>query len=231
MVVEAQEVIPVLGVPVLVRPDILQEMLSSIDHEVDRLIVVDNGDALPLAQPQERMTVVRPGANLGVGASWNHIIRITPEAPWWAIVNFDIVFAPGDLDRLVDRMDNGGEVVMLGGFTAFGISRSAISKAGWFDENYVPAYFEDNDYDYRCRLTGTSIEALPTGIRHRNSSTIRESKAAYSGNLKTFKLNKERFKAKWGGMPYRETFTTPFDQGGSPRDCTLDIDRLRDQTW
>jgi len=222
--------IPVLGVPILVRPDLLQEMLSSIDHEVGTMVIVDNGDVIPHEQ-DPRMTVVRPGANLGVGASWNHIIRITPEAPWWAIVNFDIVFSPGDLDRLVDRMENGGEVVMLGGFTAFGISRSAIMKAGWFDENYAPAYFEDNDYDYRCRLTGTSIEALPTGIRHRNSSTIRESKTAHEGNLRTFKLNKERFKAKWGGMPYRETFKTPFDQGGDPRDCTLDIDRLAAQTW
>jgi len=222
--------IPVLGVPILVRPDLLQEMFSSLDHEIGRMVIVDNGDVIPYDQ-DPRMTVVRPGANLGVAASWNHIIKITPDAPWWAIVNFDVVFSPGDLDRLVDRMENGGEVVLLGGFTAFGISRSAIAKAGWFDENFAPAYFEDNDYDMRCRLTGTPIEALPAGLRHRNSSTLRDSAQAREGNLRTFKPNKERFKAKWGGMPYRETFTTPFDQGGSPRDCTLDIDRLRDQTW
>jgi len=39
------------------------------------------------------------------------------------------------------------------------------------------------------------------------------------------------FHEKWGGSPYHETFTTPFDAGGDPSVWKLDIDRLRDQTW
>lgn len=222
--------IPVFGVPILVRPDILQEMLASIDVEIGRMVIVDNGDVIPKEQPPQ-MTIVRPGGNLGVAASWNHIIKITPDAPWWCIVNFDVVFAPGDLQRLVERMEAGVEVVMLGGFTAFGVSRSAIAKAGWFDENFIPAYFEDNDFDRRCRLTGVSMEALPAGMRHRVSSTLKDDKGAQVGNTKTFPMNRAYFKQKWGGMPYRETYETPFDEGGNPRDWRLDIDRLKEMRW
>lgn len=222
--------IPVFGVPVLVRPDILQEMLASIDVEIGRMVIVDNGDVIPKEQPPQ-MTIVRPGGNLGVAASWNHIIKITPDAPWWCIANFDVVFAPGDLERLTERMEAGVEVVMLGGFTAFGVSRSAIAKAGWFDENFIPAYFEDNDFDRRCRLMGVSMEALPAGMRHRVSSTLKDDKKAQLGNLKTFPMNKAYYKQKWGGMPYRETYETPFDEGGDPRDWRLDLDRLGGMKW
>lgn len=222
--------IPVIGVPVLVRPETLEEMLGSIDVEVGRVVIVDNGGVVP-PNDNPKMTIIRPGHNLGVSASWNLIMKATPDAAWWAFVGFDIVLAPGDLARLAARMDDGLGVGLLGGFSAFGFSRHALKTAGWFDENYIPAYFEDNDMDYRCRLTGVTMEALPAGMRHRPSSTIRSSLELAEANSRTFAMNARYFLDKWGGGAYREVFTTPFDKGGSPRDWELDIDRLKEMRW
>jgi GT2 family glycosyltransferase len=218
--------IPVLGVPILNGPDHLDEMIASIDVPVEKMVVVDNGDVVGDIMP----TVIKPRTNLGVAASWNFIMKTHPEASWWMISNHDVVFFPGTLKRLADAMSDGG-VAMLGGFAVFAISREVITKVGWFDENYAPAYYEDNDFDYRCRLAGVKIRSLPASLLHQTSSTLREDPEYKAQNGRTFAANKARYLAKWGGEPYREKFTTPFDEGGDFRDCRLDIDRLKEQRW
>lgn len=218
--------IPVLGIPVLNGPEHLDALLASIDHPVGRVVVVDNGDVVG----DIGHTVVKPRCNLGVAASWNFIIK-SFSAPWWVISNHDIVFAPGDLGRVADRMENEGGVVLLGGFSLFGISKDVVSKVGTFDENFVPAYYEDNDFDYRCRLAGVRISALPTALVHRTSSTLRDDPEYRNQNRRSFAANRRRYLDKWGGEPYREKFTTPFDAGGDFRDWRLDIDRLEEQRW
>jgi GT2 family glycosyltransferase len=147
------------------------------------------------------------------------------------ISGHDIIYSPGDIARLVEHMETVGGVGLLSGFSAFGIDRTAVTKAGLFDENFHPAYFEDNDYDYRCRLTGVELHALPSGMQHRNSSTIRDSEEYRIANHRTFPSNRDYFLAKWGGGAYKEVFTTPFDKGGDPRDWYLDIDRVARQAW
>src|SRR6478609_1560237 len=95
--------IPVLIVPILNQPELLYRMLKSIDHPVDRVVVIDNGDVvldLSEDEPWGQLRIVRPGHNLGVAASWNLGLRVTPQAPWWLIVNHDLEFGPGDLARL-----------------------------------------------------------------------------------------------------------------------------------
>lgn len=223
--------VPVLGVPILVGASHLWKMLDSIDYPVGRTIVVDNGGIISDDDAsQHRITVIRPRHNLGVAASWNIIIKTNPWADWWMIANHDLVFSNGDIERLAKHMETVGGVALLRGFTVFGIDRGAVRKAGWFDENFVPAYFEDNDYDYRCRLTDVPLNALPSGLQHRNSSTLRDSELYAEANRRTFPKNQKYFLEKWGGSPYKEVYKTPFDQGGDPREWVLDIDRLG-QGW
>jgi GT2 family glycosyltransferase len=224
--------IPVLGVPILNRPDLLDKMLASIDVPVGRTVIVDNGEVV---DSRDRATVICPGHNLGVAASWNLVIRTTPDAPWWAMVNFDLVFAPGDLARLAEHMDASigplGMVALLGTFSAFGIDRAAIDRAGLFDENLYPAYMEDNDFDYRCRLAGVPMAGLPAGLSHDISSTIRSSDAYRRENARTFPLNAAYYQEKWGGPPRSEVFTTPFNAGGDLRSWRLDLNRIAAQSW
>ena len=227
--------IPVLGIPVLNRPDLLTKLFESIDVPVGRVLLIDNGDVVPpdeVASAAERgITTIRPGHNLGVAGSWNAIIRATPQAPWWMIANFDLEFAPGDLARLAEHMQTTGGVALLGGFSAFGVDRDAVRKVGFFDENFHPAYFEDNDFDYRCRLAQIPFVSLPAGMLHHISSTLMSSTHYQRRNAETFPANREYFQKKWGGQPYRETYTSPFNAGGDIRAWTLDIDRLADQIW
>jgi GT2 family glycosyltransferase len=227
--------IPVLGVPILNRPDLLYKMIDSIDVEVERLLIIDNGGVVAPSTMNKAERVITPGQNLGVAASWNHIMAETLDAPWWAIINSDIVFAPGDLDRLAKHMDNStgleGMVATLGSFSAFGINQAAVIKAGTFDENFHPAYFEDNDYQYRCVLTGVQIAGLPAGLAHQTSSTIASSNLYRDQNYRTFGVNSDYYRIKWGGSPLHEKYTTPFDRGGEPRIWELDAMRVESLKW
>jgi hypothetical protein len=176
--------------------------------------------------------VYKPGVNLGVAGSWNNIITSNPDAPWWMIVGYDIVLAKGDMARLASHMETVGGIGMLGTFSAFGIDRGAVDRAGLFDENFHPAYYEDNDYDYRCRLKGVPMCGLPFGGRHKISSTIYSDNNRYlHENQRTFVSNHYYFLAKWGGEPYQEAYTTPFNKGGDPASWSLIEGRVAEQTW
>jgi GT2 family glycosyltransferase len=222
--------IPVLGVPVLNRPDLLYEMLTSIDVPIERVVIVDNGDVVPTIT-DANVRVIRPGANLGVSASWNLILKSTPRAAWWVFANFDLVFAPGDLARLADHMETVGGVGLLGTFAVFGLTADVVNRVGFFDENFAPAYYEDNDFDYRCRRADVPMASLPSGWRHQVSSTILSSPSYRAQNALTFGPNGDYYREKWGGMPQSETFTTPFDRGGDPRHWHLELARLASQSW
>lgn len=224
--------IPVLGVPILTRPALLWDMLASIDTEVGRIVIVDNGDVISTAEEYSRkLTVIRPHANLGVAASWNLIIKANATAAWWAMINFDVILGSGDLDRLTECVERTKAIGMLSGFTAFGMSREVVEKVGFFDENFHPAYYEDNDYIYRCKLAGVPLEVLPTGMTHRVSSTLTTSQLYRDQNSRTFPENARYFTKKWGAYPYHEVYTSPFNEGGDLRSWQLDIARLADQSW
>ena len=224
--------IPVLGVPILTGPELLWEMLDSVDVPVGRVIVIDNGCVVPELEAFNRdIELVRPGCNLGVAASWNRIMHMAPAAPWWMMVGYDLTFAPGDLDRLTTHMETIGGVGMLGTFSAFALDRATLAAVGTFDENFHPAYYEDNDYDYRCRLKGVPINALPFGGKHKISSTIYSKPSYFAENQRTFVSNHYYFLSKWGGEPYQERFATPFDNGSDPASWSLIEGRVAEQTW
>lgn len=221
--------IPVIGVPILRGPELLQELLGSVDVPVGRFLVIDNGNVVE--EPySSHIEVIKPGRNLGVAASWNRIIELA--APEWCLIsNYDLTFAPGDLDRLTEAMaTDQPQVATLGTFSAFGINQAAVARAGTFDENFHPAYYEDNDFHYRCELTGTPMVHLPSALRHRVSSTIAAHEYRVQNN-RTFPENQAYYVRKWGSLPRYERFVTPFNRGGDPRIWTLDPDRIAAQQW
>lgn len=227
--------IPVLGVPFVNRPDLFLNMINSIDVEVGEVVIIDNsqeGILQNLAGPT-KMRVVSMRHNVGVSASWNSIIKLTPLSPWWAIVNSDLEFNPGELQKLIDTMEGFDGIGKMLGLAAFGISKAAVSKAGWFDENFVPAYCEDNDYAYRCQLTGVPMVDIE-GVepKHIGSSVIYSDKNLFLENNRTYPNNVRYYREKWGGgIGTEETYTTPFNMGGSPKEWHLDISRLAELTW
>jgi len=233
-------VIPVLAVPVLDRYDLLVDMEASIDAEVRRYYVIDNGGRYGPEDPREwaeAVHVCRPGYNLGFAASVNLAIKVNLRAPWWFFVNDDIIFAPGDMDRLADVMwaADGPQIAWLEncGFAAFAVNDLAIETVGWFDESYHPAYCEDCDWEWRAkRIGGVSFVDVPATTRHLASQTIRDIGRRRS-NDRTYPMNKQYHWEKWGGVePRQEVFLTPFDKGGDPSiTMAPKLSRLRELAW
>ena len=226
--------IPVLAIPVINRPDLLRACLASIDEPIERLIVIDNsgtgelGDVAVDVRPDAM--IVDPPSNLGVAASWNFAIRTTPEAPWWCIANADATFGRGDLARLAAEMHGPRWIGINGDWRAFGLTAEAVALAGAFDEAFFPIYCEDADYEYRCRLAGVEMGFIEGGTTHVGSAAIRSGYG--EANARTYPRNVDYYERKWGGhLRGGETFTTPFGRGGSVRDWTLDLGRLRELAW
>lgn len=223
--------IPALVVPVLNRPDLLTNMLLSIDERIEDSVIIDNGDVVVEPWICDTFCVVTMPRNIGVAASWNLGIKLMPEAPWWLIANSDIQFSPGDLATIAGSVTSEPGIWLAPWFSCFAINAPAIEKIGWFDESIHPAYHEDNDVRYRAILAGVPIVELQTGITHETSSTINSDVLYADQNSRTFPLNRDYYVAKWGGAPYEETFTTPFNRGGDLRPPQPDLARLRQLAW
>ena len=191
--------IPVMVVPVLTKPEILYRMLESVDYEVGVLVVIDNGACVSrheLAGMNRthigRRHLWKMPSNLGVATSWNLGIKATPFAPWWLVVNFDVVWPSGSLEKFVG--DAGPDRLVLSGgaqpWCVFAIGEQVIDRVGLFDEGIHPAYWEDVDYTRRAVSRDTVIINSGAGPTHVNSSTL--SSGYDSQNDRTFPENATR---------------------------------------
>ncbi len=211
-------VLPLLGVPILNRPDLLLQLLESLDHPVETLAIVDNSIAsgLPdsaalsgLLAALEReppagigqVRVARPFTNQGVASSWNAILTSFPEARFALLVNNDVVFAPGVLAQVIERVDPARPQFLPlmpapQEFSAFAITPAAWDRVGLFDTNFHPAYCEDLDYAERLRASGAvewitpdDLQSLQRRANPTASATITSDPRLEACNRTTFLLN------------------------------------------
>lgn len=99
--------------------------------------------------------------------------------------------------------------------------KSVFDKVGYYDVNFYPAYFEDNDYARRCDLLsikyGTVVSAL---FYHFWSRTIHEGGLSEL-NSSRFDKNRAYYVNKWGGNVGSEIFKNPFNnENGSAKIAT-----------
>jgi GT2 family glycosyltransferase len=174
-------------------------MLASIDYPVQDLIVVDNKpDSWEPTKPElvERLHHIRLPQNLGVAGSWNLIVKCSPFAPSWVIVNDDVMFQPGALETMADslRSDALQFFAVSPKWAAFAIGEDVVKKVGLFCEYFVPGYFEDNDFERRAMALGVDMEMVNAPVDHDNSSTL---KSGFDiQNHKSFKVNSETHRAR-----------------------------------
>jgi len=193
-------VIPNLIIPVLNRYDLLQRMLDTIDLKVAHLVLIDNGDSLDKIKFPDLVKQVHYiplPANLGVAGSWNLGIKVLPHHDRWFIASNDIMLAPGDLEQLADAQPD--ELTLTDSrpsWQLFCVGEEVIRTVGLFDENFHPAYFEDNDFENRTRHHGFTIRKLQLGVHHDNSSTIRSNGHFQNQNSRTFKDNQVHYLKK-----------------------------------
>lgn len=100
-------------------------------------------------------------------------------------------------------------------FSCFLIKPDLVDKIGWFDENFRPAYFEDNDYHYRMFLSGLHAKRISTApYFHYGSKTSQLNQDVKDSLDKNFTKNKLYFIHKWGDSPSKcmdgQGFKVPF---------------------
>jgi GT2 family glycosyltransferase len=193
-----------LIVPVLNRYDLLDRMVSSIDHPVQHLLIIDNGASdvledmgIDVPACVEHTTYLPMPANLGVAASWNLGIKSFPYADRWFFASNDVQFEPGALQGLSEARSD--EITLSGAFPywqAFSLGYEAVSRVGLFDEGFFPAYFEDTDYLRRAEHAGVTVRRLEVPMIHDNSSTIRSDERLSRENSRTFTSNQAHYSEK-----------------------------------
>lgn len=196
-------------VPVLARYDLLDKMIESINYPVKDLVIVDNGAKTTDWSPTWNQWVskiwhLKFPSNLGVPVSWNLGIKSLPFSDYWLIANFDIEWG-GDSLKLFAEQSNPETLLLSNGspeWCAFSIGWKVIDQVGLFDESFVPAYFEDTDFERRAKFANCKIERSFIPVAHLNSSTLKS--GFHKENDISFRFNEQYFSEKIGSQNYSE---------------------------
>lgn len=197
-----------------------------------KIVVLDNGNQFPnatdisdfedgdpelvkiLAAP-EKVILVTAKLNMGVGASWNWFLNNVPmEHGAMLICNDDVTFQKETMRMFSEEIlkPEVDFLLALEVWATFAITEKLHKDLNGFDENFYPAYFEDNDYHYRMGLKGHKITHVPEiPLGHENSSTLagfNEVETTIHHN--NFRKNRKYYNDKWGGLPTHEKYLTPF---------------------
>lgn len=99
-----------------------------------------------------------------------------------------------------------------GSFFAFDVS--IIDTVGYFDENFYPAYYEDNDFQRRLDLAYLQCVVYKgCRFKHQGSSTLHlmsDLERTFANDL--FIKNGQYYVEKWGGYPGEEKYIYPFNK-------------------
>lgn len=102
-------------------------------------------------------------------------------------------------------------------FSCFLINEETWVNIGMFDENFKPAYFEDNDYHRRILLADKkALRATNIPFYHYGSQT--QNKDVFNPAVPSilFELNRAYYFRKWGGFPGGETYSYPYNDSNIP---------------
>ncbi|MDA0990513.1 MAG: hypothetical protein O3A51_07160 [Verrucomicrobia bacterium] len=140
----------------------------------------------------------------------------------FVITAMDVECMNGSIDHLCEFAEREGLDLCHAngnGFNLFTVSQATIEKIGWFDREFKPAYYEDNDYSVRVeKAGGEQADAPECKINHFGSGTIKMDAEMAHHVKHWFDRNQERLIRKWG-FHHRalediaKCYDTPFDAG------------------
>jgi glycosyltransferase involved in cell wall biosynthesis len=226
--------IPVLGIPLYNRKDLLQRLLNSIDYPVNHLVVVNNGSEslhdLKIPDYVHWWDEIVNGQNLGCAGGWNRILAyafMERQMEYALFFGNDVQFIPGDLEKFNKAYEP--ESHFMSGnwaFSSFGITRRGFGVLGWFDEGCWPAYGEDVDFWRRCSLTpnfkaiSVDTHSIHGEAPYWGSSTIYSDPELRKKNHLTHNANLSYLERKWGWNRNKPMdtakFTHPFNDSSKP---------------
>lgn len=216
------------GIPTFTQFDRTEQAVLSLfkgSLVPDQIAILDNSgtgaayDALKHLTEQYKMVHILPRSENIVAGAWNDIMGLMPDG-YTIIANDDVIPHTGSIKALIDAANQRPDVAMWNGsghsgnsYSFFLLQRWAYEQVGRFDERFKPAYYEDNDYDYRLRiLAGLLREEVPLAtFDHVGSATLKamtqiQRNAVHLANRK----NLAYYISKWGGKPTLERYTEPF---------------------
>ena len=229
-----------VGIPILNRFDLLDRAIAALDYANIELFIVNNNTVDSAAQEQFDQLKQKysfdsfsPRFNLGVAASWNRIITTAWSRGYEFVYigSNDTMLGPGALKAMVKMEKPPQECLwLLNHFNFWCFRLAAVPTVGLVDENFMPAYFEDNDFARRIALAGLGIvhmqaEAFELNGRvvpgvtslHLGSQTVASDPEYAVHNSNTFNnWNAAHYTLKWGGGVGGESFVTPY--GDASRD-------------
>ena len=218
----------IVAVPILANGEKLLRHFRSIDAPLKRYFIVDNScgtdesvtnaiDEIWDTKPDhiDEVQVMTNTQNMGFAMSVNDIVRHNFDCKYWIVSNYDLYLEPGEWQRILDHADQFEYGANFGsGIDLFGLflwTNAVVKNVGLMDENFYPAYFDDNDYRYRCQLKGCLMDHFPVKYRHETSSTINDNPHYKRKNSETFQKLAQYYITKWGGVPGSEKYTRPFN--------------------
>ena len=105
-----------------------------------------------------------PGSARGFNFGLRNMLYSMDKTQWVLVVNNDIAFYPGVLKNLAEQVNNqlvenrkfgiGFTSLCCGGeWSAVVFTNRLVQEIGLMDENFYPAYYEDDDYGIRVSLS------------------------------------------------------------------------------
>jgi hypothetical protein len=178
----------------------------AIQHRVDYILII-NDDILmsPYTVPGLLQNFQSPPVS--------NLVMVTAQ-------NWRDKIAPNDI-LSIDPPSTDNEWNEHPDFSCFMITPKTYERIGSFDENFQPAYFEDNDYHRRIVLSG--YKAISTSLApyyHYGSQTQNKFIDQDMPVVPpiAFQLNHLYYVNKWGGDVGNEGFTHPYnDEKMTPR--------------
>jgi len=200
-----------IGIPTYNRFDLLQPnlFLYSRDFIDTDLFIVDNGNQGIMFTPAQILTLEK---NIGVGASWNLMLKKIFENNNYALILNDDIYLGKKIHEIIALIQSKPDKFIRAtpDWCAFIIPKSVYEAVGDFDEIFYPAYYEDKSYEYRMKLKGIPIIVSPdlNPYQYSNSRSAEKDPTL----LENRKKNKKLFIEMWGGEPEREKFKKPFNK-------------------
>lgn len=204
-------------IPVVNRPDLLQQCVERARPVRDNLTVIDNSPD-GWVKPSDQYRLLRGPVPLSFTQSMNWEFKDCHDQgkKFCVHMHSDSIVPEGVFERLLDKareIEASGErwgVI----FTLYDIlavyNPEAGLAIGGFDTNFT-AYFSDNDFYRRLRLAKYKTLESHIEVGHIGSQTIKSDPYLATVNDATFPLARAYYQAKWNGNPDHEKWVRPFN--------------------
>ena len=253
------ESIPVIGTAVVNYPFWVLRLIMSVDYPVDNFVIINNNARGEISEELDaisklphrfikKISVCHLPGNIGCAGAWNLIIKSYVTSPYWIIVNNDVAFTPGLLEKFVVKKEDPDAGIIfaregqfsVGDWDLFLIKDATIRHYGLFDENLYPAYGEDVDYIMRLQIDEYLKKSFLENADYLHGDTFDYGKSGSQTwrsepELKE-KIDSARYmneheylNTKWGeGWRWVQPYSFPYNIENFPRDhLSYDIDFIR----